>query len=304
MPTTYTDQFFLMDPAAPPPVDTVLTPTILSMIDQNDDGDIDSFDGDSVNGVDVTDSWPGDTVTIDVPGVGLVTYVGTTFYLADGSRMFTPTDGQVLQEGTFQSATFVTTVGPLDVADLGPPCFVSGARITTPMGLRKVEDLKIGDYVFTADRGAQPIRWVGAREVAGFGNFAPIRFAPGALDNQKELLVSPQHRMLMTGWRAQMHFGEDEVLIPAKHLVNHDTIHAQPMHRVMYHHILFDQHEVIFAEGVPSESFLPGPTILAEDKALYHEVTTLFPELDNDSESHWSAARCVLKGHEGRVFVG
>ena len=303
MPTTYTDQFFLMDPANPPPVNTALTPTSLTLIDQNDDGEVDASSGDSVNGSLVTRSWPGDTITIDVPGTGLVTYTGTTFYLADGSRVFTPTDGQVLQAGSYQSATFVTSEGPLDVGELGPPCFVSGARISTPYGLRAVEDLVVGDTVLTADRGPQVIRWVGARDVAGVGDFAPIRFAPHAMGNRKELLVSPQHRMLVTRWRAQMYFGEDEVLVAAKHLVNHDTIHVQPMRRVTYHHILFDQHEVVFAEGVPSESFLPGATILTEDQSLYDEITTLFPELICDSDLSWSAARRVLKRHEGHVFA-
>ena len=303
MPTNYTDQFLLMDPANPPAVGTFLTPTSYVLTDQNDDGDIDQFDGDAVNGSDVTNAWPGDTVTINVAGVGNVTYVGTTFYLADGSRVFTPTDGQVLQAGTYQSATFVTSQGPLDVGDLGPPCFVKGTRIATPKGLTYVEDLCEGEIVFTADHGPQVIRWAGAREIAGVGDFAPIRFAPGALGNSRELLVSPQHRMLVTGWRAQMFFGEDEVLVAAKHLVNHDTIHVQPMRCVSYHHILFDQHEVIFAEGVPSESFLPGPTILAEDSALHAEIVELFPELDCSEDKDWTAARCVLKGHEGRILA-
>jgi hypothetical protein len=303
MPTSYTDQFLLMDPAAPPTVGTALTPVSYELVDQADDGDIDRFDGDTVNGVDVTRSWPGDTVTLDVPGSGLITYTGTTFYLADGSRVFTPTDGQVLQAGDYHSASFVTSQGPLDVADLGPPCFVSGTLMATPHGLRVIEDLSEGDVVITADHGPQTIRWAGSREVAGVGDFAPIRFAPGALDNTRELLVSPQHRMLVTGWRAQMYFGEDEVLVAAKHLVNHDTIHVLPKRRVIYHHILFDHHEVVFAEGAPSESFLPGPTILAEDAALQNEILTLFPELAVNDGDNWLSARCVLKGHEGRVLA-
>lgn len=303
MPTSYTDQFLLMDPAVPPAVGTTLTPTSYDLVDQNDDDDIDRFNGDTVNGVDVTDSWPGDTVTLDVPGVGQVTYTGTTFYLDDGSRVFTPTDGQVLQAGDFVSATFVTSQGPLDVDDLGPPCFVSGSKLATPQGQRAIEDLKVGDVVFTADHGPQAIRWAGRRTVPGQGDFAPIRFAPGALGNKRELLVSAQHRMLVSGWRAQMYFGEDEVLIAAKHLVNHETVHVQPMRLVTYHHILFDQHEVVFAEGVPSESFYPGTTILAEDAEIHGEITTLFPELQSGAQADWTMARSVLKGHEGRVLV-
>jgi hypothetical protein len=280
-----------------------MTPVSYTMIDQNDDDDVDRFDGDSVNGQDVTRSWPGDTVTLDVPGVGLVTYTGTTFYLADGSRVFTPTDGQVLQAGTFDSASFVTTQGPLDVEDLGPPCFVAGTLLDTPDGPRLIEDLVEGDVVLTADNGPQVIRWTGAREVGGVGDFAPIRFAPGALGNTRELLVSPQHRMLIGGWRAEMFFGQDEVLVAAKHLVNNDRIHVQPMRRVTYHHLLFDRHEVVFAEGIPSESFFPGETILAEDAELHNEITTLFPELAGRTSENWNTARCVLKAHEGRLLA-
>nr|WP_254435566.1 hypothetical protein [Ruegeria arenilitoris] len=79
MPTTYLDQFFAMDPASPPATGTLLTVEKYNLVDQNDDGDIDSSDNDSVNGIDVTRSWPGDTVTINVSGVGNVTYTGITF---------------------------------------------------------------------------------------------------------------------------------------------------------------------------------------------------------------------------------
>ena len=181
MPTTYIDQFFAMDPANPPTAGTTLTVQKLNFIDQNDDGDIDRFDNDSVNGQDVTNSWPGDTVTINVPGVGNVTYTGTTFYLADGTRFFTPTDGQVLQSGTFVSSTFVTTQGPLDVSDLGPPCFTPGTMIETPDGPRLVEDLQPGDMVTTVDHGAQPLLWVGRTRVQAEGKLAPIRFEAGVL---------------------------------------------------------------------------------------------------------------------------
>jgi len=76
-PVTFTDQFFTIDPFAPPPFGTPLNFSLFDLIDQNDDGDIDQFNGDSVNGQDVTGSFPGDTVTVNVPGVGNITYTGT-----------------------------------------------------------------------------------------------------------------------------------------------------------------------------------------------------------------------------------
>ncbi len=303
MPTSYVDQFYLIDPANPPSVGTTLTPVSYTLIDQNDDNDFDRFDNDSINGFDIQSSWPGDTVTVDLPGGGSVTYTGTTFYLAGGGRVFTPTDGQTLTTADYSSASYVTGQGPLDVADLGPPCFVAGTMIDTPDGPRAVEALQVGDLVETMDNGVQPIRWVGCRTVRGRGDFAPIRFAPNAIGNAVELLVSPQHRMLIGGWRAELLFGEDEVLVAAKHLLNSDMIHQMPMPEVAYHHILFDDHEIVFAQGVPSESFHPGGTILDGDAALRAELSALFPALC-DVGSGWDrkCARPVLKAREARVL--
>ena len=95
MATSYTDQFFTIDPYNPPPAGTAMNFTRLTLIDQNDDDDFDRLDNDSVDGFDITSSWPGDTVTVDVPGVGFVTYTGVTFYLSDGRQVFTPNDGQI-----------------------------------------------------------------------------------------------------------------------------------------------------------------------------------------------------------------
>ena len=304
MPTSYTDQFYTFDPANPPSSGTSVNFVSLVLTDQNDDGDIDRFNADSVNGSDVTASYPGDTVTINVPGVGNVTYTGITFYLQNGSRVFTPTDGQVLANGTLVSTTWVNGQGPLLVGDLGPPCFVSGTLIRTPGGDRLVEDLQPGDLVETRDRGAQPLKWVGARSVPGLGDFAPVRLARGALGNIRTLFVSPQHRILLTGWRAELFAGQPEVLAAATHLVNDSTIRAVQMDRVTYHHIMFDRHEVIEAEGLACESLFPGDQIMGQDRALRGEIEALFPELAGPNGVHaWKTARRVVKRPEARLIV-
>ncbi|MDJ1008549.1 MAG: Hint domain-containing protein [Paracoccaceae bacterium] len=272
MPTTYTDQFYTFDPANPPPAGTAVTFVQFTLTDENDDGDIDRFNGDSVNGVDVSQSWPGDVVTIDVPGVGQVTYTGTTFYLADGSRVFTPTDGQVLQNGTFVSASFVTTQGPLIPAtDLGPPCFAAGTRITTPDGPRAVETLKAGDAVVTRDNGTERLRWTGFREVEGRGRHAPVRFATGSIGNGAPLVVSPQHRMVVRGWRAELLSGHAEMLVAAAHLVNERTVTRMPVPAIRYHHIMCAGHEIVFAEGAETETLDPaGAAARAEREIMAH----------------------------------
>ena len=303
MPTTYTDQFYTFDPASPPASGTAVTFSTFSLTDQNDDGDIDQFDGDSVNGSDVTSSYPGDTVTITVAGVGNITYVGTTFYLANGQRVFTPTDGQVLQNGTFFDSSFVFPQGPLDVGDLGPPCFAAGTLIETDRGAVPIEQIELGDMVQTFDNGLQPVRWHGVRSVPAMGNLAPIRFAGGTMGNTRPLMVSPQHKMLVTGWRAEMFFGEAEILVAAAHLVNHDTICRVPQREISYHHLMFDAHEVVFAEDAPSESFFPGAHIMS-DHDLRREIDAVFLGIRHEVSNTWTTARTVVTGREASVLCG
>lgn len=303
MPTTYTDQFFTFDPANPPGGGTSVSFVNYNLTDQNDDGDLDQSDNDSVNGSDITASWPGDTVTINVPGTGNVTYTGVTFYLANGDRVFTPNDGQVLQNGTFVTSSFVNGQGPLDVGDLGPPCFAAGTLIETERGMTPVQDIEVGDLVRTLDNGLQPVRWRGTRGVAALDKRAPIRFAKGAIGNSRELLVSPQHKILVSGWRAELFFGEDEVLVAAAHLVNADTIHRAPRRHIDYHHLMFDRHEIILAEGIPTESFFPGDYIL-QDSDLHDEIMDLFPEMIGAANPDWETARTVLRNAEAKVFCG
>ena len=109
--------------------------------------------------------------------------------------------------------------------------------------------------------------------------------------------------MLIRGWRAELLFGEEEVLVPAKSLVNGDTVHAMPVDEVQYHHILFDRHEVVFAEGVASESFHPGQQMMDGDQDMRDEITALFPELEDvDATEDWDAARPFLRMREGRLL--
>ncbi len=305
MPTTFSDQFFNIDPYNPPPVGTAMNRSFYDLIDENDDGDIDAFNNDSVNGQDVTSSWPGDTVTINVPGVGNVTYTGTTFYLADGTRVFTPTDGQTLQNGTFVSSTGVTTQGPLDTGtDLGPPCFTPGTLISTNEGTRPVESLSVGDFVHTMDNGLQAIRWIGNRQVCASGPFAPVVFKPGAIGNDRELRVSPQHRVLVQGWQAELFFGRSEVLVPAKHLINGADVVQVPEDTITYYHLLFEHHEVIRSNGALTESFFPGDQILLQDRQLQSELLELFPELANIGALRFAqTARATLRANEARMLL-
>ncbi|MEZ5715357.1 MAG: Hint domain-containing protein, partial [Paracoccaceae bacterium] len=182
-------------------------------------------------------------------------------------------------------------------------CFTAGTRIATATGPREVEDLKPGDLVVTRDRGLQPLRWIGSRTVPARGSLAPVRFEAGVLGNDRPLLVSPQHRMLIGGHRAALLFGEGEVLASAKHLENGGSIARAPGDTVTYVHILFDRHEIVYAEGAPSESFFPGEAGLsAVEEAAREELFTLFPELRSTSGGFEATARMCLRGPECRLL--
>lgn len=207
---------------------------------------------------------------------------------------------------------FTTTVTVTINGQDEPPCFVRGTMIETPRGPRLIETLKIGDEVLTLDEGVQEIRWVGSklvnlRDAQDFDSLRPVRilkdcFGPNV--PSRDLLVSPMHRMLVTGPRALLYFGTGEVLCAAKMLVNNQTIVRDPAPEVEYFHILFDQHQVIRANDCATESFLPGTVGLSNfDREAQEEVFALFPELRALPESYGMAARRILKGYEASTVA-
>lgn len=196
-------------------------------------------------------------------------------------------------------------------AESSPACFTRGTLIETPSGLRAIEELTVGDTVVTLDHGPQSIRWIGtvsftAAQLRAAPHLVPIRLKRGGLSDglpMRDLVVSPQHRILVSGWRAELHFGESEVLVAAKHLINDKSIaRASTSDGVTYIHILFDQHEVVFAEGVSTESFLPGSeTCDGFSKEAQDELFALFPAL----RTNWSgfpSARISLKPHQAQTL--
>ncbi len=297
---SFIDNFYIMDPYAPPSPGTALTRYDFVVNDRNNDNLV-GAGRDTIDGVRIRAAYPGDTVTVQFPDGTTDTIVGVTFYLRDGREVFSPIDGKTLHDATFVSSSWVYTNVAVTPAQMQLTCFTPGTRIRTPEGGRPVEALAIGDLVTTLDNGPQPIRWIGRRVVEGRGEFAPIRFRKGAVGNRRDLRVSPQHRMLVTGWQAELLFDEPEILVAAQHLANGDTIHAEPCDEIEYIHLMFDRHEVIFAEGVPTESFHPGDYVMAQDRALMAELTTLFPELKTAPE--WTTARRVIKGYEAALIA-
>lgn len=180
-------------------------------------------------------------------------------------------------------------------------CFVAGTGILTPGGLRRIETLEPGDLVWTRNAGAQPLRWIGRRKICGVGPLAPVRIAPGTFGNARAVKVSPQHRILLSGWRAQLYFGEDEVLVAAVHLVDSLAIRIVPRATVEYVHIAFDQHQIVCADGMLTESLYPGRMALAAlPSAARQELQAIFPELAGGVPV--PAARRFLTGREASLM--
>lgn len=134
-------------------------------------------------------------------------------------------------------------------------CFAAGTLIDTIDGPCPVEKLTEQTLVRTQHNGYQPILWTGVSTRLAQGDCAPIRIKAGALDNETDLIVSPQHKLLVTGWRAELHFGTHEILVPAKALVNGTDILCEPAKEMIdYWHVLLDGHQIIYANGAPAES--------------------------------------------------
>ena len=193
------------------------------------------------------------------------------------------------------------------------PCFTPGTRIATPQGERRVEDLQAGDRVITRDNGIQEIRWIGTRvlkssDLRGAKHLQPILIRQGALGNglpERDMMVSPNHRVLVANDKTALYFEDREVLVAAKHLTGLAGVDAIETSAITYIHFMFDQHEVVLSDGAWTESFQPGDqTLRGLDNAQRNEVFELFPELKTEQgQVAYASARRSLKRHEARLLV-
>jgi len=182
-------------------------------------------------------------------------------------------------------------------------CFVKGTLVDTPDGPRPIEDLVCGDLVETLDGGPQPIRWIGTRTVPSRGALAPVHLRAGAMGNHTALEISPHHRLLVSGWQAELMFGEEEVLTAALHLVNDSTIMRRTGASVTYLHILSDDHQIIGTHGLWSESFHPSAhAISGVSTQSRTELQQIFPELFVDAAPSHMTARRTPKSHEALLL--
>ncbi len=168
-------------------------------------------------------------------------------------------------------------------------CFARGTKIATLSGTTAIEALSEGDLVMTMDHGYRPIRWIGSRKLdaaalAQKPKLRPIRIRKGALGfglPESDLVVSPQHRVLVRSNVARRMFGQSEVLIAANKLLALDGFEIdETAQGVEYFHMLFDQHEIVFSNGAPTESLFTGPeAIKSVAPEAREEILALFPDL-------------------------
>lgn len=266
-----------------------------------------------------------DEVEIDEP------LMDSSFVVTDGARSYTVTVIEV-GEGAPPLLMFIDEMPPKCTemwvvhhslegrhrASTGPAsggviCFTPGTRIETPEGPRLVEELREGDRVRTKDNGGEEIQWIGSRRMTGARLFAmpalrPIRIRAGALGMGRpdsELRVSPEHRMLVKGAAAQALFNTPEVLVPARELIDQENVMVDlGVREVTYIHLLLPRHQVLWANGVETESFHPASTAFstlgADDRA---RLQALHPGLENEPHLYGGFARRCLSRSEAAILA-
>lgn len=253
-----------------------------------------------------------------------------SFVLTDGRSSYTAT--LIALDGAAPLVMFVDELPPagrnywvVEVANLAaarPPaaeagrgmiCFTPGTTIATPWGPVPVEALREGDKVLTRDSGPQEILWTGARRMSGARLFSmphlrPIRVRAGAVGSgrpDRDLLVSPEHRLLIRGRAAQALFNTPEVLVTARDLVNGSTVRPETrVGEVTYIHLLLGAHQVIWANGLETESFHPASAALSAltetDRA---RLLSGLPDLLDDPMSYGAYARRNLTKSEAAIMM-
>ncbi|MCP3969576.1 MAG: type I secretion protein [Rhodobacteraceae bacterium] len=265
------------------------------LISSREDAFGDVIDG-STTGTDID--------TLDLRGLGRMEVVNETDD-ADG-------------DSTSGTVNFLDTVGNIEgsltfseIENLYI-CFTPGTRIATPRGEVAVQDLRAGDRVITRDDGVQEIHWIGKKKLLTQDlikdpSLRPVLIKKGALGNglpERDMMVSPNHRMLVANGTTHMLFDEREVLVAAKLLTGQPGIHQIDTLGTEYIHLLFERHEVILGDGAWTESFQPGDYSLAGmDPDQLDEITKLFPDLQRtEGRRAFGAARQSLKAHEARML--
>lgn len=225
------------------------------------------------------------------------------FFLTDGTGSFTIMNA--FPNGA-HDITAVTTTTPVVV------CFLNGTLIETETGPRPIEDLQVGEMIYTADGRLVPLRWIGARgvspaEMVFYPHLQPVTIPKGLFGPDlpfATLRLSAPHRLAMGGAYVELFFGFENARMPVHHLTAHGAFRSLPQRNVTYFHLLFDAHEIIVANGVPCESYQLGRIgVLALSPEQYEAAIAACPGQTEASLMTRSDCMPSLSGYEAKVLL-
>lgn len=251
-------------------------------------------------------------------------YVALAVNLRDSSPVYGTAEGLVFVDQIPPAGVALEVVeakeGPgssgqasIDSADIAvPACFTPGTIIDTAEGPRPVETLRVGHRLVTVDRGLQPLIWVGQTALSGRDlerrpDLRPVLIRKDAFGvgvPRKDMRVSPQHRILIKGARAELLYGEPEVLAAAAHLVDGvNVVTDTSLRPVLYLHLQCASHEVIVSDGLPSESYNPGAlSLTAFSQRARTKLLSLIPGAVSGDGGSLDAVRPLIKRHEAALW--
>jgi len=215
--------------------------------------------------------------------------------LPDGSRFALPLSPMATQT-EYALVRVDATPEIAGLSDLLCISFARGTLISLASGQqRAIEDLVAGDRLLTRDHGGQTLRWVGKTTLRAVGAFAPVVISAGTLGNSGDLIVSQHHRMFLYQREKKPGLPTSELLIQARHLVDHDAVFIREGGFVDYFSLVFDHHEIIYAEGIPAESLMVNDATVSRLPAeLSAEVKARFPGLTQNQHFGTEAGRQFL----------
>lgn len=218
---------------------------------------------------DGTNTWQAVAFNVNNSNPAYGTVEGIAFI--GGPGQFPPAGVPLTVVSTQEGPSFAAT------EYVTPICYHQGTLIRTDKGDIPIEEVTPGDMVWTLDSGYAPVRWVGSQNVIASGRYKMVEIPSCLLSNFAPLLVSQQHRLLVTHPAAELHFGVLEVFVPAISLVDAGMAHLSDEKTVCYHHLLLDQHSVIKANGAASESLLASPASSTDDpdRLFFRELAGL-----------------------------
>lgn len=226
---------------------------------------------------------PGDALAISAchmlmgPSGEVVEVLILTHRSADGAQL------HILPLSPLKSDTEYELIGteiasaPERFADIASVSFLLGTHLTLANGAQvPVQDLRVGDVLLTRENGPQPVRWIGFQTRRATGAAAPVRITAGTLNTSRDLRLSPQHRLFIWQRQDELGTGRAEVMVKAEMLVNGDTVVREEGGHIDSYQIVFDSHEIIYAEGIAVESLL----VTGQNRALLPEDLQLGASVD------------------------